>query len=673
MLAPPPARSRDVPWIAVAVLALELALAGRYGIFRDEMYYVACGRHLAFGYVDHPPLVAVMAWLSCALLGGSVRALRVIPALLAAASVWSAGEMARELGGGRFAQALAAVCVAVAPEVLGSCHILSMNCVLPVAWTWAALFATRAVARGQARAWAGFGVACGIGLLAKHSTLFFGVGLAVGLLATPARRVLRTAGPWLGLGIAALMISPNLAWEQLHGWPTLEFMHNAQTQKMAHQSALSFVGAQIADMLPLTLPVWLGGTLWLLFARAARPASFLGVAFVVVYAIVMFGDGKPYYVAPAFPLAFAAGGVAFEAWVARPVSRAAILGVLVAAGAAIAPMAVPVLDEPAFIRYAASLGARPRERREARDGRIAAVPGRPARLGGDGDARRARLPEPDARRAARRHHLRRQLRRGRRGGLLRPSLGPAARLEWPQRVLHVGPAAAGSRRRDARHRRLRVQRLEQRLRAHRRGQPDGRPVRHAVREPRSRVRPARAQGAARAGLAATPALHLRRARIASSRARPAPLFPRDDSRPVPRYSIGPPVSDLTIAPNSHAVVDYELRVEDDELVDSSEGEDGEPLSYVHGYGMLVPGLEAALEGMKAGDERESSFRPRRGTASATSRSCCACDRSELPDEGKVEVGDELVAESPDGDEIAMIVVEIDGDEVVVDADHPWPA
>jgi 4-amino-4-deoxy-L-arabinose transferase-like glycosyltransferase len=351
-----PRRSRAPLWIGVALFAIEMALAGRYGVFRDELYYVACGRHLAFGYVDHPPLVAVMARVTCAVLGDSVLALRVMPAACAAGIVWIASELARTLGGGRFAQTLTAVCVAVVPEFLGMCHFLSMNCVLPVAWTAAALFVVRGVARGETRAWVGFGLACGVALLAKHSTLFFGAGVALGVAVTPARRVLGTRGPWIGLAIAVLMLAPNLAWQQVHGWPTLEFMHNAQTKKMVRMGALAFVHAQIDDMHPLTLPVWLAGTGWLLLTRRAR---LLGVAFVATCAVVVLGGGKPYYVAPVFPVALAAGGVAIERWIANRWARAAIVGALVAGGAAAAPMAIPVLDEPAFIRYAAVVDPRP--------------------------------------------------------------------------------------------------------------------------------------------------------------------------------------------------------------------------------------------------------------------------------------------------------------------------
>jgi Dolichyl-phosphate-mannose-protein mannosyltransferase len=354
-----PPRSRAVLAIAAGAFALLMAFAGRYGVFRDELYYVACGKHLAFGYVDHPPLVAVMARLSQLVFGASFVGLRVLPALCAAGMVLLAAEVARTLGGKAFAQVLAAVSCALAPEMLGTHHFLSMNCVLPVAWTAAALFATRALVFGDARAWLPFGVVCGLALEAKHSTLFFGAALVVGILMTPHRRALATRGPWMGLALAALVLAPNLVWEQIHGWPTLEFMHNAQTKKMVAMSPLAFAGALVLNFNPITLPVWGGGALWLLVAKASRPFRFLGVAFVALFAIVVLGHGKPYYMAGGFPLAYAAGGVALEALVARLALRAAIVGVVTATAAALVPMSLPVLDPPAFVGYASALGAKP--------------------------------------------------------------------------------------------------------------------------------------------------------------------------------------------------------------------------------------------------------------------------------------------------------------------------
>jgi hypothetical protein len=355
----PAPRARAVLGVALAPFVLHLALAERYGVFRDEMYYIACGEHLAFGYVDHPPLVAVMARVAHGLFGDSLRGLRLAPALLAALAVLLTAELARELGGAGFAQILAAVAVAVAPSFLATCHILSMNCVLLAAWPAAALLFVRALARDAPPAWVAFGVVCGVALLAKHSTLFFGAALAAALLVTPQRRALLSRGPWIGAGVAALIILPNLVWEQTHGWATLEFMRNAQAYKMVRMSVLAFLRAEIKDMFVLSLPLWAGGLAWLLFERQARPFQILGVAFVVLFAILSLGGGKPYYLAGAFPMLYAAGGVAVERVLVQRAARALVVALLAAGGAAIAPMVLPILDPPAFIRYAAALGVRP--------------------------------------------------------------------------------------------------------------------------------------------------------------------------------------------------------------------------------------------------------------------------------------------------------------------------
>ncbi len=130
------------------------------------------------------------------------------------------------------------------------------------------------------------------------------------------------------------------------------------------------------------------------------------------------------------------------------------------------------------------------------------------------------------------------------------------------------------------------------------------------------------------------------------------------------------MADLTIAPNTFVTLDYELRDEDGDLLDASESEGGEPMRYVHGYGMLVPGLEAALAGLGAGDEKEILVPAEAGYGDYDDDLVLEVERSEMPDPAKVAVGDELVAESPDGDEIAMTVVEVRDDVVVVDANHP---
>src|SRR5438093_7042381 len=173
---------------ALAVVGVQLATGWRYGLFRDELYYLACASHLDWGYVDHPPLSIIVLAGVRGVLGDGLLALRLVPALLFGLLVWLAARLARELGGGRFAQSLAALAVAVAPEYLALTGFYSMNAFDLVLWAAAALLVARLARTDDVGLWRPLGVVIGLGLLNKISLLFFAFGLAVAVLFTPLRR-----------------------------------------------------------------------------------------------------------------------------------------------------------------------------------------------------------------------------------------------------------------------------------------------------------------------------------------------------------------------------------------------------------------------------------------------------------------------------------------------------
>src|SRR5829696_1391712 len=175
-----------VLWLAGVKLAFHLIIIQGYGWFRDEFYYIACGEHLDWCYVDPPTLVALVTATTRAVLGDSLAALRLPAALAGAATVMVAGELARELGARRFGQGLAALAVVVATIYLPLQHILSMNAWEPLLWSGVALFVIRALDRGHTREWVYAGLLSGIALQNKHSMLFFGFALLVGLTLSPA-------------------------------------------------------------------------------------------------------------------------------------------------------------------------------------------------------------------------------------------------------------------------------------------------------------------------------------------------------------------------------------------------------------------------------------------------------------------------------------------------------
>ncbi len=347
-------------WFAGAVTLFHVATAAGYGHFRDELYYLACADHLAFGYVDHPPLVALIAAFVRTTLGDSLWALRLLPALAAGATVWFTGALCVELGGRAFAQAVALTCAALAPVILSLCTFFSMNSFDLLIWAVAFWLFVHVLKRDRMRDWLTLGVVLGVGLENKLSVLCLGMGIALGLLAQrPA--VFRTRGPWLAGSIAFLLFVPHLVWQVQYGFPTLEFMHNARAHKMLALAPGEWLVEQILQVNPFSLPIWLAGLVYLLWSPRAREQRGLGIAFLTVLGIVLLGQGKSYYTAPAYLPMFAAGGVALEGLSVfrRPALRAAVLTILLLTGLLTVPMAKPVLPVADFIRYQQALGLKP--------------------------------------------------------------------------------------------------------------------------------------------------------------------------------------------------------------------------------------------------------------------------------------------------------------------------
>ncbi len=342
-------------------LVAHLVNSSRYGIFRDELYYLACSEHLDWGYVDQPPLIAGIAWVARRLMGESLFGLRLLPALAGAAKVILAGLLARALGGGRWARGMAGLAVLVAPIYLGMDHILTMNAFEPVFWMGGALLAVRWAQTDNDRLWLWFGALMGLGMLNKQTTVLFGFAVAAGLLSTPSRAVFGRRGIWLGGAVAFAIFLPNLVWMARHGFPMLELLSNVRASgRNVSLDPLEFLGQQVLYLLPVSAPLWIAGLLWLLWSKEGRPYRFLGLAFVVLEAALLLAGGRVYYAAPVFPLLFAAGGVAIERFLAvRPGLgwiRHASAALLAVAGVAFAPMALPVLSQEAYIRYASTLG-----------------------------------------------------------------------------------------------------------------------------------------------------------------------------------------------------------------------------------------------------------------------------------------------------------------------------
>ena len=360
-------RNESVAWrllvgLALAKLTVHLlsSVGFAYGYMGDELYYVDCANHLDWGYVDHPPFSIAALWVMRAVLGDSLVALRLLPAVAGGATIVLVGLMARELGGGRVAQGLAGLAALVSPVYLAVGGFYSMNALEPPIWALCAYLLLRILNDGSHYHWLVLGVVLGIGLLNKISSLWFGLGLLVGLLLTPQRRWLKTPWPWLAAAIAIVLFAPHVLWQVRHGWPTLEFMRNATEHKMTAKSPLTYLGEQVLIMHPLALPLWLAGLGYYFVARRATAYRVLGWIWVTVFLLlVASGSARSNYMGPAYVVLLPAGGLVVErlasarSWKVLP---SAVAGVLALGGAATAPMAIDLLPPVQYVAYERAIG-----------------------------------------------------------------------------------------------------------------------------------------------------------------------------------------------------------------------------------------------------------------------------------------------------------------------------
>ncbi len=345
-------RNRAVLLVAAATVALHLICVSQYGYFRDELYFLACGEHLDWGYVDQPPLIGLIAFLVRNTLGTSLLAIRLLPLLAHAGIVVLTAFIARQLGGARAAETIAAIAAMIAPVYLALGHFLSMNVFEPLLWMGAVSVAISILNGASPKRWLLFGVLAGLGLENKHTTLFFGAAFFIGLLLSSERRQLRSPWIWAGGVVAVLIFLPNLIWEVRHDFATIELLQNiARSNKNEPVTPLSFVAGQFILMNPITAPLWIAGLVWLL--RSPRYRA-LGVCFVALAVEFVVMKGKVYYLAPAYPMLFAGGATWFGRWAGRPATAAGTAALLLG-GAVIAPLALPILPVQTFIAYQRAL------------------------------------------------------------------------------------------------------------------------------------------------------------------------------------------------------------------------------------------------------------------------------------------------------------------------------
>jgi len=341
-------------YLSLFKFLLHLITNGQFGYHRDELYYIACGQHLDFGYVDHPPLIAFMARLWTGIFGSSLYSIRFLPAMAGAAVVFLTGLMVRELGGKRFALLTACLSVIIAPVFLSTDGLFTTNAFDQLFWAAGILLIIRILKYERPKLWLYVGLIMGLGLLNKHSMIFLVIGLAAGLLLTSRRRYFRSKYLWLGAGLALLIFAPNLIWQINNGWPTIEFLRGAEINRVTGGSYLSFITQIIFSYHPLTLPFWAGGIYFLLFSKEGKRYRMLGILFLVLIIIFSVQKSKDYYLAPALPVMWAAGAVLVERLIRNirlKLLKPAIVSFLLIGGALLAPLSLPVLSLGKTVEY----------------------------------------------------------------------------------------------------------------------------------------------------------------------------------------------------------------------------------------------------------------------------------------------------------------------------------
>jgi hypothetical protein len=344
-------------------VALHIPFFNNYGYFRDELYYIACSNHLAWGYVDQPPLSLFI--LACVrfLFGDSLIAIRFITAVAGAVTVYLTGLTAREIGGGKFAVFLAALAAFAAPVYLGNAgRYFSMNAFDILFWALTIWLFVRIVKGGPGWLWILFGVSAGLGMLNKYSIGFLLFGLFVGMLLTPERKHLWGKWFWLGAAVGGLIFLPHVVWEVHNGFPTLEFMHNATTLKNTPTPPLEFFHGQLDDVGLANALLWIPGMVFLLFHPRGKPFRHFAFMYAAIFIVMVMQNAKVYYLSPAYPPLLAAGAVFYETLRAGRIwIRTTIVGMVILLGLVALPFAVPVLPVDDFIQYSRRLGVTPRQ------------------------------------------------------------------------------------------------------------------------------------------------------------------------------------------------------------------------------------------------------------------------------------------------------------------------
>jgi hypothetical protein len=301
-----------------ALFLLHMLTNHQYGFHQDEMVVLDNANNLDWGFVEYPPLTPFLARIELTLFGLSLVSARTFSALSQGIVLVLTGLMARELGGGRWAQIVAAIAAAIAPFalILGS---LIQYVTFDFFWSvLIAYFVIRLLKSEDPRWWLAIGAAIGLGMMTKYTMVFFAAGVVAGVLLTDARRYLRNAWLWGGVALSVLIFLPNLIWQIQHNFISLEFLSSIHARDVAIGRTDDYVMEQfLLSSNPFVVPLWIAGLIYLFRNQNAKRYRMIVWMYVIPFLIYLFTQGRSYYQASAYPMLFAAGAVAWQGWLGK--------------------------------------------------------------------------------------------------------------------------------------------------------------------------------------------------------------------------------------------------------------------------------------------------------------------------------------------------------------------
>ncbi|MBI1937020.1 MAG: glycosyltransferase family 39 protein [Ignavibacteriales bacterium] len=349
-------------YLSLFKLFLLLIFAGNYGIFRDEYYYIECSKHLDWGYVDQPPFNAILLLISRTIFGESIFGIRIFAYLAGSLTVFLSGLIARELGGGKYAQFLSALAVVFSGVLLGGSSYYSMNAFDFLFASLMFYYLIRLIKTDNPKLWILIGLIFGIGLLNKLTFLFLGFGLFIGLLLTKNRKYFLNKELYIGAALALLIFLPNIIWQIKNNYPTLEFMHNAAMYKNASMSFFQFFSQHLLELNPFSTLLLAAAFYFLFVNKSGKMFAVIGLMYISILVVYVFNNGKPYYMGVLFPVILSAGAVGADLLIEKYLrnwARYTLVLLLLPGYVVTAPFAIPILDVDSYLKLSEATGIKP--------------------------------------------------------------------------------------------------------------------------------------------------------------------------------------------------------------------------------------------------------------------------------------------------------------------------